>query len=72
MRENDSRALHRWRHERTQPTIWRADEFLTRYLGGGGLDQYFAYCERNRLWPWAADRAPEWAHSAEAAQLADD
>lgn len=60
IREADARALHRWRREGCCPTIWRADEFLTYYLGGGGLDRYFVFCERNNLWPWAAPQAPEW------------
>lgn len=60
LEDRDVRALHRWRREAGQPTMWRADEFLIRYLGAGGVQDFFDFCAGCNRWPWQQAWAPLW------------
>lgn len=58
LNETKTRALHRWRVEGAYPTIWSADRWIT---GIAHIQEFFDWCERSGVCPWARGEPPEWA-----------
>lgn len=55
--DNHVRALYRWRHEGSTPTIWTVDEFLVAYNMSMADYEIWCFTEGRKLWP---GETPEW------------
>ena len=57
MKDSHKRAVYRWIHEGSSPSVWTADSFLVYYEMI--LEDYFVWCEDFGLEAWA-NGAPDW------------
>lgn len=57
VKQSHKRAIYRWAHENSSPSVWTADAFLVYY--GMILEDYFVWAEDLGLEAWAHG-APDW------------